>query len=115
MGELKEFPNRLPTDAWVSKKQLAGILDRSIRWVEMRVKEGMPSRMRGNKRIFNVGAVQDWLKNREEAQQQNDGDPAPATPEEQRFAELETRVTALERELAELKGKGEPDEPGDAA
>jgi len=124
MGEVKEFPNRLPTDAWVSKKQLAGILDRSIRWVEMRMQEGMPSQLRRSKRVFHLGAALDWLELRDgqrsdpklaPAEKASSNGSLPVSPEEQRFAELESRVTQLERDLAELKTRGEPGEPEGAA
>lgn len=52
------------TDALLAKKQFARHpeIRRSTRWVEMRVREGMPSRMDGNRRIFPLDDCLAWLE-----------------------------------------------------
>lgn len=47
----------------LSKRQLAQhpAINRSTRWVELRVAEGMPSRLDGNKRMFSLPEVEEWL------------------------------------------------------
>lgn len=37
-------------------------IKRSRRWIEQRVKEGMPSHLDGNRRMFRLSEVQDWLE-----------------------------------------------------
>jgi hypothetical protein len=41
-GRLIRMPLRPGTEPWLSKKQLAAHLGYSTRWVELRVKDGMP-------------------------------------------------------------------------
>ena len=55
-------------DPLLSKRQLASHpeIRRSIRWVEMRVKEGMPSQLDGNRRMFRLSEVKSWLASRGE-------------------------------------------------
>ena len=45
----------------LSKKRLAVNLRRSTRWVELRTREGMPSTMDGNRRMFRMTVVRAWL------------------------------------------------------
>lgn len=49
------------TEAPLSKKRLALLLGYSTRWVELRVKEGMPSTVKGNRRIFIASECRAWL------------------------------------------------------
>lgn len=64
MGQLIEVNFGRRTDALLSKKQLAAhpSIRRSTRWVEQRVREGMPSQMDGNRRMFSLSEVLDWLE-----------------------------------------------------
>ena len=65
MGEVihADFGRTAPTT--LSKKELAFRLRRSTRWVEMRVRDGMPSHMDGFRRMFNLSEVEAWLEGRE--------------------------------------------------
>ena len=59
MGEVIPFPKTW--DRPLSKRELAVRLGRSVRWVELRVAEGMPSSLVNGRRVFVVGDVEDWL------------------------------------------------------
>ena len=65
----------------LSKRQLAKHpeIRRSTRWLERRVGEGMPSQLDGNRRLFHVGEVLTWL--RERGRLQEGPDKAKAPPE----------------------------------
>jgi phage terminase Nu1 subunit (DNA packaging protein) len=59
------FPtNRIVNEQLVTKKQLAASLGYSTRWVELRVREGMPSVVIGNRRRFRISEVMRWLESR---------------------------------------------------
>lgn len=75
----------------MSKKQLAAHLQRSERWIEMRVAEGMPKGPlnAAGRRLFDPEACEAWL-----AARQNPGEREPSLAE---------RVERLEREVAELR------------
>jgi len=65
MGEVVEFPrHRIVREFVLNKRQLAKRLNRSTRWVELRVREGMPSEFHGDVRIFRMSRVQAWLRAR---------------------------------------------------
>lgn len=64
MGELVRLPLRPGAEPWVSKKQLAGHFGYSIRWVELRVREGMPSQMIGGQRRFRISECESWVMER---------------------------------------------------
>ena len=73
----------------LTKKQLAAELGRSTRWVELRMREGLPVEPRRTPHEhtrFDLDAVRDWLHARAER-----GSVA-----------LEQRVAGLEREVATL-------------
>jgi hypothetical protein len=56
------LPLRPGVEPWLSKQQLAGHLGFSVRWIELRVRDGMPcERFRGRLR-FRVSDVETWLK-----------------------------------------------------
>lgn len=82
--------HRLPTAApqLLTKQQLAAHLQRSPRWIELRVNEGMPSenKDRYGRRMFDLRRVESWLA---------DGQEKPASTGE--------RLAALEVEVAELR------------
>jgi phage terminase Nu1 subunit (DNA packaging protein) len=63
-AELIALPGRAGTEPWVNKRQLASHLGRSTRWVELMVKEGMPSQMIGGRRGFRLSAVERWIEER---------------------------------------------------
>ena len=56
------FPGR--HEPWVSKAQVAAYLGRSTRWVELKGREGMPSRMIGGRRAYRLSEVEAWLRER---------------------------------------------------
>ena len=81
------FPTR--PHALLTKKQLASELGRSTRWIELRMKEGMPvlpRRLPGEHARFELAAVREWLDQRAEQQVET----------------VEERVARLEREVARL-------------
>ena len=89
MAELVHFPTRHAPGRLLTKKQLAAELGRSTRWVELRMREGLPTAPRANPAEharFDVAAVRAWLDARA-----ND----PAVPLEQRVARLEQTVATL--------------------
>lgn len=48
-------------EPWHTKQELADHLGFSVRWVELRVRDGMPARRMGNRLRFQIGAVEVWL------------------------------------------------------
>jgi len=48
-------------EPWCTKQELAAHLVFSVRWVELRVREGMPARRMGQRLRFQVSAVEAWL------------------------------------------------------
>lgn len=81
---------RLPTrHGLLSKKQLAAELGRSPRWIELRMREGLPVEPRktpAESTRFDLEKVTAWLDAR--------ADEKPRTLE-QRVAQLEARVATL--------------------
>ncbi len=63
-AEIIPYPRRTDWEPEVSKRQLADRLGYTTRWVELRVREGMPSRMVGAQRRFRASDVEHWLKER---------------------------------------------------
>lgn len=61
MGEVVRFPRRPGSEPWVSKRQVAEHFGFSTRWVELRVREGMPSRAIGGRRRFLLSECEEWL------------------------------------------------------
>lgn len=87
----------LAVEQLVTKRQVAEYLGRSTRWVELRVREGMPSEpptTRFPRRRFRLSEVETWLAA---------GRPKPAPPQAQRIAELEERVAQLTAALEQLR------------
>ena len=58
------FPRRPGFEPWVTKKHVAAHLGFSTRWVELRVREGMPSRLVGGHRRFRLSVVEAWIAGR---------------------------------------------------
>jgi excisionase family DNA binding protein len=48
-------------EPWMTKQQLANHLGMSIRWVEMRVRDGMPMMRFGSRPRFRASQVEDWI------------------------------------------------------
>ena len=68
MGDLIAFPRRSDWEPELSKRQLASRLGYSTRWVELRVREGMPSFQQSNGyRRFLLSEVEAWLAQRRTA------------------------------------------------
>lgn len=62
MGDVIAFPRRSSWEPELSKRQLAQTLGYSTRWVELRVREGMPSYQQTNGyRRFRLSEVEAWL------------------------------------------------------
>jgi predicted DNA-binding transcriptional regulator AlpA len=57
------FPRR-GWEPWLTKKQLAAHFGYSTRWVELRVREGMPSKLIGGRRRFRLSEVEAWIEER---------------------------------------------------
>ena len=45
----------------MTKRQLANHLSMSVRWIEMRVREGMPMVHFGNRARFRASQVESWI------------------------------------------------------
>ncbi|MGO9448230.1 MAG: hypothetical protein ACLP04_06190 [Solirubrobacteraceae bacterium] len=48
-------------EPWMTKQQLANHLSMSVRWIEMRVREGMPVMHFGNRARFKLSQVENWI------------------------------------------------------
>lgn len=87
----------LAVEQMLTKRQLAEHLGRSTRWVELRVRQGMPSEApttRFPHRRFRLSEVEAWLAA---------GAANPAPPQAQRITELEQRVAELAATLEQLR------------
>jgi phage terminase Nu1 subunit (DNA packaging protein) len=96
-GQVVRMPSRGPI--LLTKKQLAAHLGRSERWVELRVRDGMPvehATDRYGRRRYNLWLVEEWLRN---------GRPVSAKHED-RLAALEHSVADLAAQVAELRRAG---------
>jgi hypothetical protein len=49
-------------ERWISKRELAEHLGYTRRWVELRMREGLPSLMIGGQRRYQLSAVMGWLQ-----------------------------------------------------
>jgi predicted DNA-binding transcriptional regulator AlpA len=52
-------------EPWLTKRQVAVHLGFSTRWVELRMREGMPSRLMGGCRRFRLSEVEGWVDGRQ--------------------------------------------------
>lgn len=59
------FPRRRGFEPWLTKKQVAAHYGYSTRWVELRVRDGMPSHPRGGQRRFVLSEIEDWFERRQ--------------------------------------------------
>ncbi len=48
-------------ERWLSKREVARYYGFTIRWVERQVAKGMPNRMIGGQRRFQISQVDRWL------------------------------------------------------
>lgn len=48
-------------EGWVTKKQLADHFQFTTRWVELRVREGLPHAQFGSQKRFRVSECESWL------------------------------------------------------
>ena len=96
-SNILSFPSRGATI--LTKKQLAGHLKRSERWIEIKVRdEGLPvleATDRFGRRRYNLHDVEDWLQ----------AGKSRSVGRQDRFAVLEARVAALEAEIQQLRGR----------
>lgn len=49
-------------EKWMTKAELAEHLGCGVRWIEMRVAEGMPSALIASRRKFKASEVEPWLE-----------------------------------------------------
>ena len=49
-------------EPWLDKRGLASHLGCGVRWIEMRVAEGMPSALIAGRRKFRASEVEPWLE-----------------------------------------------------
>jgi phage terminase Nu1 subunit (DNA packaging protein) len=92
-GESNVVQLRPDSELVVTKKQLAALLGRSVRWIEQKQAEGMPVRDltdRMGRRTYVVGDVEKWL---------SEGKPRPPRD---RVSELRRDVDQLKSEVAEI-------------
>jgi hypothetical protein len=61
-GRLLAFPRAAAAEPWLNKGQIARHYGRSTRWIELRMREGLPSRMLGGRRAFQLSAVEAWME-----------------------------------------------------
>lgn len=103
---------RNPDDVLLTKKQFASRLGRSIRFVETRVAEGMPSDVdRRGRRVFRPSEADPWLARYEsERGQQGPKSSGQEKSNSSRLDELEGRVKQLEATIAR-RSPVEADEP----
>ena len=90
---VRRFPGRLLT-----KRQLAAELGRSTRWIELRMRDGMPVAPRAAPREhtrFDLTAVRAWLESR---------CATPKLPLEQRVEQLEREMSTVVAELKQSAG-----------
>lgn len=93
MSNIVQLPTRGPVI--LTKAELAKRLKCSTRWIELRVKEGMPVERATDRRgrcRYDFSAVQDWLSNGQ-----------PKLTRQDRFATIEARLVELQNQLNELR------------
>lgn len=98
MSEVIHLPVRSVPGRLLTKRQLAAALGRSTRWVELRMREGLPVAPRATPNEharFDLTAVRAWLDHRKEQ---------PPAPLEQRVSQLERQVSTLVAELERRAG-----------
>lgn len=70
------------TRVTLTKKQLGAhhSIRRSRRWIEERMREGMPSQMYGNRRIYDLDECLTWLENRRSGGDPQSNEAPPVDP-----------------------------------
>lgn len=63
-GRIVVFPPSAAAERWLSKREVAAHYGRSTRWIELRMREGLPSRMLGGRRAFRLSEVEAWMGGR---------------------------------------------------
>jgi hypothetical protein len=61
-GSVISFPLWRSAEPWLSKRQVADHYGRSTRWLELKAREGLPSRMIGGRRGYRLSEVDVWLR-----------------------------------------------------
>jgi hypothetical protein len=51
-------------ELWLTKRELARALGVSVRWIELRIAEGMPHREIAGKKVFQLSTAEAWLRRR---------------------------------------------------
>lgn len=51
-----------PLEPWITKREIAKFFGASVRWIDDRLADGMPSAMIAGKRKFRASEVEDWLE-----------------------------------------------------
>ncbi len=89
------FPDRPDDRPMVTKKVLAAHLNRSARWLELRMAEGMPIGPldAAGRRLFDLKACCEWLEGR--SRKIDSGEHVP----------MSVRVESLESQVSELRGQ----------
>lgn len=98
MSEVIHLPVRSAPGRLLTKRQLAAALGRSTRWVELRMREGLPVAPRSTPNEharFDLLAVRAWL---------DDRNGQPRVPLERRVSQLERQVSTLVEELKRRAG-----------
>ena len=73
MGVVIPFPKRPAQDPLIPKHLMAAHLGYSVRWLELRVAEGLPSYREGARLMFRASEVEDWLMARAKAKEAASG------------------------------------------
>ncbi len=95
-AQIISLPSRGPI--LLTKKQLAAHLRRSERWIELKVRDGMPVEQnvdRHGRRRYHLQQVEQWLK-----------DSAKSPKCRDRIEQLERRIADLAAQVAELRQAG---------
>jgi hypothetical protein len=63
-GRVFRLVPRTGFEPWLSKRDIAAHFGRSTRWLELRMREGLPSKMIGGRRGFRLSDVEAWIDGR---------------------------------------------------
>jgi hypothetical protein len=63
-GRVLRLVSRTGFEPWLTKREIAAHFGRSTRWVELRMQEGLPSKMIGGRRGFRLADVEAWIDGR---------------------------------------------------
>jgi hypothetical protein len=63
-GRVVRLVTRTGFEPWLGKREVADHFGRSTRWVELRIREGLPSKMIGGRRGFRLSDVEAWVDGR---------------------------------------------------